>query len=260
MEQFSFIEPVGEILLFYAPSCESTQDLVPLCREQVGGRPPTALMTFHQTRGRGQHSRIWESEPGKNLALSVLLPLKKPRPELFPQLNMALSVACANSLRQYGIQAEIKWPNDLRFQGAKLAGLLMEVHTDTEARKTLCLGIGVNVNQTDFERLPQSATSLKLATGQEQDLTVLARNLLKHLNVAYHAWEQNPESTIYLTEFNHLLEGRNAHWEAEKEDGQRIHGQLDGVDPQGRVLLRTGELVEAYHHGKLRLRHFLSHE
>ena len=244
-------------MLFYSPSCESTQDLVPHCALQAGGKHPTALLTFHQTRGRGQQARSWESEPGKNLAMSVWLPMKNPRPDTFPLLNMALSAACVKALNLQGVRAEIKWPNDLRQNGAKLAGLLMEVQSEAVSGKALCLGIGINVNQTDFSGLPQPATSLKNVTGKEHNLMDLARALLMQLQTAFTTWEKCPDDAIFLQEFNLLLEGKNSVWQVETEAGQILQGQLHGVDAQGRVLLETGEKIKAFHHGSVRLKNCL---
>ncbi|MBM3399498.1 MAG: biotin--[acetyl-CoA-carboxylase] ligase [Bacteroidetes bacterium] len=241
-------------MLFYAPSCGSTQDLVPLCARQAGGKHPIALLTFHQTSGRGQLSRTWEAEPGQNLAMSVWLPLKKPRLETCPLLNMALTVACINAFRQHEIAAEIKWPNDLRYKGAKLAGLLMEIQGDSGSGKALCLGIGINVNQTDFDSLPQPATSLKNITGKEHNLMDLASSLLKRMQTAFSDWKKQPDNVIFLQNYNDEIEGRNSFWEAENTAGKILKGFLNGVDAQGRLLFETGGEITAYHHGVIRLK------
>ena len=254
LEQFAFIDQVGKILLFYTPSCESTQDLVPQCARQTGGKHPTALLTFHQTKGRGQQSRTWEAEPGKNLALSIWLPLKNPRPETFPLLNMAVTVACVKALEHLNVRAEIKWPNDLRHQSTKLAGLLMEIQHDPESGKSLCMGIGVNVNQSDFGELSQSATSLKNITGKEENLMDLARTLLTHIQAAFAAWEKQPDNAAFLQNFNEHLEGKNALWEAETSTQEFIQGTLQGVDAQGRLLFETDASTTAFHHGSIRLK------
>lgn len=260
MEEYAFINQVGKILLFYSPSCESTQNLVPACAAQAGGKHPAALLTFHQTRGRGQQDRSWEAEPGKNLALSVWLPLKNPKPDTFPLLNMALTTAILKTLIKIGISAEIKWPNDLRCRGAKLSGILMETHSDKSAGKFLCIGIGVNVNQTDFKQMPQPATSLKAITGKDYNLMDLAHALLMGLQTAFNTWEKQPDNISFLNEFNQLLEGRNQIWMAETADGQAFRGRLTGVDVQGRIVLETDNEIKAMHHGTVRLKTCFSNE
>jgi BirA family biotin operon repressor/biotin-[acetyl-CoA-carboxylase] ligase len=257
VEEFAFIDQVGKIMLFYTPSCGSTQDLVPLCAKQTGGKHPTALLTFHQTQGRGQQSRTWNAEPGKNLAMSIWLPLRNPRPESFPLLNMALTAACVKALAQLNISTEIKWPNDLRFRGSKLAGLLMETHSIEETGKSLCMGIGVNVNQTDFEELSQAATSLKNITGKEQNLMDLARILLTRIQAAFVTWEKQPDNAEFLQNFNEHLEGKNALWEAETNTQELIQGTLCGVDAHGRLLFNNNSDTIPFHHGSIRLKRML---
>jgi BirA family biotin operon repressor/biotin-[acetyl-CoA-carboxylase] ligase len=258
LEEFSFIDQVGKIMLFYTPSCGSTQDLVPLCARQAGGKHPAALLTFHQTQGRGQQNRPWKAEPGKNLAMSVWLPLKNPKPEFFPLLNMGLTVACIKALNQHPSNIQIKWPNDLRHNGAKLAGLLMEVQGDTQSGRALCMGIGVNANQTNFENLPQPATSLLNISGQTHNLMDLARSILNHLQTAFTAWEKKPDDDIFMQDYNNLTEGKNGLWEAETHNGQIITGEILGVDPQGRLLFHSDNRVQAFHHGMIRLKKKLS--
>jgi BirA family biotin operon repressor/biotin-[acetyl-CoA-carboxylase] ligase len=260
LEEYAFIDQVGKILLFYTPSCESTQDLVPACAAQAGGKHPTALLTFHQTRGRGQQDRTWEAEPGKNLAISVWLPLKNPRPDTFPLLNMALTTAITKTIINIGISAEIKWPNDLRCRSAKLSGILMETHSDKSAGKFLCIGIGVNVNQTGFEQMSQPATSLKILTGKDYNLMDLANAMLVSLQTAFKAWEKQPDNISFLNDFNDLLEGRNQECLAETADGQAFRCRLTGVDVQGRIVLETDNEIKAMHHGTVRLKTCFSNE
>jgi BirA family biotin operon repressor/biotin-[acetyl-CoA-carboxylase] ligase len=258
LEDFAFIDQVGKILLFYSPSCGSTQDLVTRCARQAGKKHPVALLTFHQTRGRGQQNHTWEAEPGKNLAMSVWLPLKNPRPDTFPLLNMALTSACTKGIGTMCAEVMIKWPNDLRHRGAKLAGILMETQSDADLGKYLCMGIGVNVNQSDFVHLPQPATSLKNTTGKEYNLMDLARALLTQIQTAFAAWEKQPDDNHFLAEFNELLEGKNQYWEAECGADEQIQGLLHGVDAQGRILFETAGKTTALHHGAVRLKICLS--
>ncbi len=254
LEDFAFIDQVGKILLFYSPTCGSTQELVTLCARQAGKKQPAALLTFHQTRGRGQQNNTWEAEPGKNLAMSVWLPLKNPRPDTFPLLNMALTSACTNAIGTICADLQIKWPNDLRHHGAKLAGILMETQSDADLGKYLCLGIGVNVNQTDFGHLPQPATSLKNVTGKEYNLMDLARALLSRIQTAFAAWEKQPDDSQFLVEFNDLLEGKNHYWEADFGTDGIVKGLLHGVDAQGRILFESAGKTTAIHHGIVRLK------
>ncbi|MBM4097039.1 MAG: biotin--[acetyl-CoA-carboxylase] ligase [Planctomycetes bacterium] len=101
-----------------------------------------ALLADRQTRGRGQHERVWESPPGKGVLMSVLLDLSPSlrRPAILTSF-MAVSVASVVE-RFIGRPAALKWPNDVLVDGRKIAGILVE-----QARGTV-LGVGLNVSQS----------------------------------------------------------------------------------------------------------------
>ncbi|MEK0420303.1 MAG: hypothetical protein RLZZ161_154, partial [Bacteroidota bacterium] len=120
--------------------------------------------------------------------------------------------------------------------------------------KSLCMGIGVNVNQSDFQELSQSATSLKNITGKEQNLMDLARILLTHIQAAFVTWEKQPDNAEFLQNFNKHLEGKNALWEAETNTQEFTQGTLQGVDAQGRLLIEINAKTTTFHHGSIRLK------
>src|SRR5690606_30796939 len=122
------------------------------------------VVAEEQTQGRGRRGRSWSSPPGKNLYCSLVL-----RPELPParaaELTLVAAVALAETLRDAGVNAEIKWPNDVQVGGKKIAGILTELSADTEKVHFVIVGIGVNLNcdAGDFPpELRETATSLKL--------------------------------------------------------------------------------------------------
>lgn len=254
LEDFSFIDQVGKVLLFYAPSCASTQDLVFLCARQTGEKHPVALITFNQTHGRGQHQRAWISEPGKNLAMSVVLPLSHPAVDRLPLLNMAITLACVRALQTLGISTNIKWPNDLRYQGAKLAGLLMEAHAAGPGKKSLCVGLGVNVNQKIFDISEQEVTSLSNISHTEHNLMDLCHAILKQLQVAWKQWEKATDDQQILAQYQASLEGLNDTWELTTDSPNPPLAMLKGVDANGRVLLEIEGQTRAFHHGEIRLK------
>ncbi len=141
-----------------------------------------AIVAEHQQSGRGQYGRVWTSRPGSSLLLSVLLfpPEAVRRPVI---LTALAAVAVAEAIRTLtGLQARIKWPNDLLLHGKKVCGILIEQGLGTVA------GIGLNLNQTaedfDQDRLPD-ATSLALETGKPFDLPMAANAILRCLDDEY---------------------------------------------------------------------------
>ena len=132
---------------------------------QEGAEHGEVVVTEQQTAGRGRRGRVWVSPPGLNLYFSAVL-----RPELPPQraaeLTLVAAVAVAETLREAGADARIKWPNDVQVQGRKLAGILTELSAEPERVHFVVLGVGVNLNAgpDDFpDDVAATATSLRLA-------------------------------------------------------------------------------------------------
>ena len=158
-----------EILVF--DETGSTNDVVARLAHD-GAREGLVVFAESQTRGRGRHGRVWASPRGKGLWCSVLL---RPR---FPatRITVAASVAVARAI---GLNARIKWPNDVTLGGKKVAGIL----TETRDRAAV-LGIGLNVN-CDRTEIPDTATSLFLETGQRHDRAALGAAMLTQLDRYY---------------------------------------------------------------------------
>ncbi len=157
-------------------------------RAEAGAAEGLVLVADHQLAGRGRLGRRWQSPPGVNLYLSLLI-----RPDIpvqqAPQLTFLSAVAVATTLAEVcGLPAEVKWPNDILIDGAKIAGLLNEMDAETERINYVILGIGVNLNMTadQFPReLTYPATSVLLQTGQRVDRPHFLKLLLERLDVYY---------------------------------------------------------------------------
>ena len=130
----------------------------------------SAIMAKHQTAGRGQRGNTWIVAPGVNLTFSVLLyPNFLSLPQHFT-LNILVSLSIIDWLDRLGIPAQIKWPNDIIIHHKKVAGFLIENSSRAGKINKSILGIGVNINQTEFPSdLKEKATSLQLQTGQKWD-------------------------------------------------------------------------------------------
>jgi len=105
----------------------STNDVVGhMARSQA--REGLVVFAESQTKGRGRHGRAWVSPRGKGLLFSVLL-RPKFKPSAAPRITVAASVAVAHAIHKAtGLDARIKWPNDVTIAGKKVAGILTELH------------------------------------------------------------------------------------------------------------------------------------
>ena len=127
------------------------------------GAPHGAVVTAeHQTAGRGRHGRAWTAAPGESLLFTVVL-----RPSLAPSqlglVALAAGLGVAEAVSEWGVGARVKWPNDVRVGGRKLAGVLAEARHGPGGPVVL-LGVGLNVRQSGFPG-GLAATSVWLETG-----------------------------------------------------------------------------------------------
>jgi BirA family transcriptional regulator, biotin operon repressor / biotin---[acetyl-CoA-carboxylase] ligase len=153
---------------------------------------PEGLVVFaeHQTDGRGQRGNRWESTAGKGLWFSILL-----RPEISlsdsGQLTIWAIEAIFDVIRsELGLEPVIKLPNDVRLNGRKVAGVLVEMRAQEKAPHLAVVGIGINVNQSleDFPaELKNRAISLAIAMHQPVDRQKLAIAILQNLDRTYRA-------------------------------------------------------------------------
>ena len=143
----------------------------------------TTIVTSHQTNGRGQMGTLWQSQPFKNLTFSVYKKLN-----FFPfesqfYISMSVALAIIKALEQLNIpKLSIKWPNDILSANQKVCGVLIENVIKQSVIESSIIGIGLNVNQLDFNGLPQ-ASSLKNVTGVNYDLDEILHIILKQLEI-----------------------------------------------------------------------------
>ena len=151
---------------------------------------PEGLIVFaeHQTAGRGQRGNYWESAAGKGLWFSILL-----RPEIELSESGRLTIWAVESIadvirRELALEPSLKLPNDVRLNGHKVAGVLVEMRARNNAPHLAVVGMGINVNQCrdDFSaELQARAISLAMALGRQVDRQQFAVALLRHLDASY---------------------------------------------------------------------------
>ena len=167
------------------PATGSTNAVV-ADRARDGASPWTVVVTEHQTAGRGRLDRTWDTPDRAALTFSTLL-----RPDReggdWPWLPLLTGVAVVGALRDAGVPATLKWPNDVMIGGRKTAGILAE-RVETPACPAAVVVIGLNVHQTRAELPVPTATSVELATGSAPDRTELLVAILGRLREQYDAW------------------------------------------------------------------------
>ncbi len=147
----------------------------------------TVVVARRQTAGKGRRGRRWASPEG-GLWFSVIL---KP-PRVDPRLVFVGALGVTDLLRDFGVSAGIKWPNDVWVEGRKIAGIL----TEGKANEYVILGIGLNVNNPIPEELEKTATSMSTLLGREIPLEVVLQRLLEHLSRWYGLFLKEPGRVV----------------------------------------------------------------
>jgi BirA family transcriptional regulator, biotin operon repressor / biotin---[acetyl-CoA-carboxylase] ligase len=167
---------------------------------------PNAWFAIEQTSGKGQRGRVWMSQPGKNMILSIALPIAfLPLHQLF-----LLSAATALAGRQLIYQSVasnncfIKWPNDLYHEHYKLGGILIETALHPSKQRWAVIGIGLNVNQTKFDANLPNASSLAMITGNQYNPLELSKLFCNLFIEQFNLLKTGQFSTI-LANYNAFL-------------------------------------------------------
>jgi BirA family transcriptional regulator, biotin operon repressor / biotin---[acetyl-CoA-carboxylase] ligase len=203
----------------------------------------TAILAEYQTTGRGQKGNLWESEKGKNLTFSFILLPEGLEVSGHFYLLMSISLAIRDLLRTKGINAGIKWPNDIFAADRKIGGILIENTIKGGVIASSVAGIGLNVNQTDFAFKGRLPTSMKNELGVDTSCEALLEESFMHLthwvNMLYkREWEGMRENYMQsLFRFNC--------WSDYADSAGHFKGRIAGI-------LEGGELVVEREDGRYR--------
>ncbi|KGE14925.1 biotin--[acetyl-CoA-carboxylase] ligase [Sphingobacterium deserti] len=194
----------------------------------------TAIMASNQTHGRGQRDGIWLSSKDENLTFSFLLfPTNFPSAKSF-SLNMMVCLGIQTTLKQYGLDACVKWPNDIYVGNKKLCGVLIENRLTGANIHTSIVGIGINVNQISFpESIAWKTTSLQLESSEmnKVDIKNLCFDLLMNILSIYES-HLLMDTTALINKYNDQLFRKDVPAKF-LVDGLEKVGIIQGVDEQG---------------------------
>lgn len=212
-----------------------------------------------QTAGRGQRGNTWVSAKGENLTFTTLL-----RPEFLPackqfSISHVVALGVCNYLINKGLEAKIKWPNDIYVGDKKICGMLIEHTLCGDKLAASIAGIGLNLNQKEFDSAALNPTSLLLVTGassrydRKEELTLLLSEiytLYEDLQSGYAA-EIKEEYMSHLYRFNeyHLFSEIDTNAKADipaeqMPGGESFAARIIGVDDHFCLILehQTGEV------------------
>ena len=234
----------------------TNSDLLALAR---AGQPQQPLLraALVQTAGRGRYGRRWHSSAGAALLFSLAVPLADSA-HAPAAITLACGVAIAECLSADAVRVQLKWPNDVLLDGRKLAGILCELAQDGAGRRTLVIGVGINLWADAAMRasavqplaaLAERIELAQLAATREARIAQLARALLElareyerdgfvPLQPRYMRWFASTDAEVEMVEHGALA----------------ARGRALGVDGAGRLLLQTRDGLRAFASGELSLR------
>lgn len=232
----------------------------------------SVVAALHQTAGRGQRGNAWHSAGGENLTFSIFLRFGDPSAigndimkgiaaaDQF-RISEAATLAQCRFLKGKGIDARIKWPNDIYAGNRKISGMLVENSLSGKYLATSVVGIGLNVNQTAFPPGLPNPTSMKLQTGLGYDIRVLLEEFMEVFSGICRIMETAPgqelkrlyESELYMKDRTSIfadLSGRPAYLPAntavmdsgEESSGDGLFkGTVTGITDTGMLKVRLAD-------------------
>ena len=195
------------------------------------------VWTENQTSGRGQLNKKWISEPFKSLTFSVYKQFNGLLIKPF-KFNAVVCLGIIYALKKLSIPGlSIKWPNDILSENKKIGGILIENFFNKSKIKASVIGVGLNLNQEKFEKLPK-ATSLKIITGEKWASKIILDALIPLLEEYLFMFDFQDSSI--LDQYQKILWKRNKTVLFDM-DGKLHKGKLKGVDESGMIILQDQE-------------------
>ena len=203
----------------------------------------TLVTAEFQTAGRGAGTNKWESERGQNLLFSIIaFPQQLPTNQMFA-LSEVTALAICDTLSSYAEGFQIKWPNDIYLGDKKAVGMLIENDLHGKQVRRSVIGVGVNINQTEFFSDAPNPVSLAQILGHEEDRNQVLDYIMKRFVYYYGIMEGEHYGELHQLYMQHLY--RKDAFYSYSDEGGIFRARIRDVEP-------TGHLVLEDENGKLR--------
>ncbi len=214
------------------------------------GAPDGAFVIANaQTSGRGRNQRKWITRPDQALAFSIIFRPSGQDPARLAFYSPMCALAVSRMLEQYGLQPQIKWPNDVLLQRRKISGILVEGSWQGQSIDGVVCGIGINIASSSLDesdRVLFPASSIEQELGRPVDRWQILKEVLQGL---FH-WRGRINTPEFLQAWESRLAFRNEWVRIEQNEREPLIGRVDGIDhASGNLRLITAsariELIEA---------------
>ena len=224
---------IGKTVLWF-DEVDSTNNVASQLLTQ-GCDDGTVVTTSNQTKGRGQRSNGWESEPHKNLTFTAILKPTFLRVEDQFLLSKAVSLGVVDFLALHGLEAKIKWPNDIYIGDKKVTGILIEHNIMGSTISDSIVGIGININQRVFVSNAPNPTSVAIELNKELELEQSLKEMLGCIEQRYTVLAKGDVGYIENDYFDKLYR-LNKFYPYEK-NGVVFNAKIIGIRNTGELVL-----------------------
>lgn len=243
--------------MHYRPSVDSTNHIAKALAYHDAS-DGTIVVAEEQTFGKGRRERNFYSPRGKGIWFSVVL-RPKMLPKDAPKLTLMAAVAVAEALNRFNLKPEIKWPNDLLFDGRKIVGILTEMTGEIGRIAYVVVGVGINVNiaRDEFpEELQAVAASLsEMSGGEELSRVKIFRAVLEEFDKLYREVNENGFGEILnrWRRYNVTL-GKKVRVIAAVEGGENFDGTAVDINEDGALVVETADGLRTVYAGDVSIR------
>ncbi|BBF44315.1 biotin--protein ligase [Lachnospiraceae bacterium KM106-2] len=219
----------------YYEEIDSTNIRCKILAEE-GAQDGILVVADQQTAGRGRRGRAWKSPKGSSIAMSLML-----KPDIMPSNASMLTLVTAMALVKgindaAGVDTKIKWPNDIILNNKKLCGILTEMSSELDYINYVVIGIGVNVNMTEFpEEISHIATSVAIELGHPAKRADIITKTMEAFEKYYDIFLKKQNLEDLVEEYNHQL--------IHKDREIRVLGSEEEYQAKALGIDKTGELM-----------------
>lgn len=240
----------------YHPSVDSTNRVAKALAHH-GAAEGTIVVAEEQHNGKGRFDRKFFSPRGKGIWFSIIL---RPNfsPHEAPQFTLMAAVAIAEAMKRFNLKPEIKWPNDILFEGRKIVGILTEMTCELGRINYVVIGVGINVNisRDEFpEELRDIAASLLEMNGEEISRVEFFRTVLEEFDKIYRQVNNSGFDEVFARwrEYNITL-GKKVLVNSAINDGESFTGEAVDLTAEGALIVETEEGRRMVYSGDVSIR------
>ena len=215
----------------------------------------TLVVADQQVSGRGRRGRSWESPSGTGIFMTLML-----KPEINPNnasmLTLVAALAVAKAIKEVtGLDAQIKWPNDIVINGKKICGILTEMSAQFDYINHIVIGIGINVHNEVFsDEIAHMASSLLLESqGKKFRRAEIIEKILEHFEEYYEIYLETEDLTALTGEYNKILVNMNKSVRV-LDPKDEFEGKAMGITAKGELIVDTWESRKLVSSGEVSVR------